>query len=220
MKAKIVNLQQEHKNELSKNEVTWKKKFRAKECEKRELEEKYLELKNFSAASPCKACPRCEIKNQNGRQTDLEKMWDKSKSHSGVSSFTPHIPLMSMGQGPTSLPIELVNNAHKEVRRLQELRRYIQEECDHLLLKKDRLKEEVGHKYSYPCPLEESSRSLDAYLCLGKQNHRDVKTAHSLWNMAAHRSNIEQSLDLSSADQPYKVVDKILFFRSFLNISL
>ena len=205
---------------MSKNEVTWNKKFKAREYENRELEEKYLEMKNTLAANPCKACPRCEIKNQNGRPTDLEKMWNKSKSHSGVSSFTPHIPLMSMGQGPASLPIELVNNAQKEVRRLQELRRYIQEECDHLLLKKDRLKEEVGHKYSYPCTLEESSRSLDAYLCLAKQSHRDVKTTHSLWNMTAHESIIEQSLDLSSADQPYKVVDKILFPKSFLNISL
>ena len=31
----------------------------------------------------------------------------------------------------------------QEVRRLQELRRYIQEECDQLLLRKERLKEEV-----------------------------------------------------------------------------
>ena len=39
----------------------------------------------------------------------------------------------------------------REVRRLQELRRIIQEECDHLLLKKERLKEEVGQSLSLWC---------------------------------------------------------------------
>ena len=46
-------------------------------------------------------------------------------------------------QGPQSLPSELLSEAGREVRRLQELRRYIQEECDQLLLRKERLKEEV-----------------------------------------------------------------------------
>ena len=56
-------------------------------------------------------------------------------------SFSPHSAVLS--QGPQSLPSELVSEAHREVRRLQELRRYIQEECDQLLLRKERLKEEV-----------------------------------------------------------------------------
>ena len=56
-------------------------------------------------------------------------------------SFSPHSVVVS--QGPQSLPSELVSEAHREVRRLQELRRYIQEECDQLLLRKERLKEEV-----------------------------------------------------------------------------
>ena len=56
-------------------------------------------------------------------------------------SFSPHSVVLS--QGPQSLPSELVSEAHREVRRLQELRRYIQEECDQLLLRKERLKEEV-----------------------------------------------------------------------------
>ena len=47
-------------------------------------------------------------------------------------------------QGPSSLPSDLVTSAQREVKRLQELRRIIQEECDALLLKKERLKEEVG----------------------------------------------------------------------------
>merc|ERR1712183_994756 len=56
-------------------------------------------------------------------------------------SFSPHSVVVS--QGPQSLPSELVSEAHREVRRLQELRRYIQEECDQLLLRKERLKEEM-----------------------------------------------------------------------------
>ncbi len=42
------------------------------------------------------------------------------------------------------MPSDLVTSAQREVKRLQELRRIIQEECDALLLKKERLKEEVG----------------------------------------------------------------------------
>ena len=82
-------------------------------------------------------------------QTDSEKLWERSQSHknfgvasSDISMFQPHNPQMN-SRGPQSLPSELVSEAHKEVRRLQELRRYIQEECDHLLLRKERLKEEV-----------------------------------------------------------------------------
>ena len=82
-------------------------------------------------------------------QTDSEKLWERTQSQkhfgvvsSDISMFQPHNPPMT-SQGPQSLPSELVSEAHKEVRRLQELRRYIQEECDHLLLRKERLKEEV-----------------------------------------------------------------------------
>ena len=82
-------------------------------------------------------------------QTDSEKLWERTQSQknfgivsSDISMFQPHNPPMT-SQGPQSLPSDLVSEAHKEVRRLQELRRYIQEECDHLLLRKERLKEEV-----------------------------------------------------------------------------
>ena len=110
------------------------------EKEKTELEKKYSTLeRKLNLSKPCKTCSERENFYQNGGQTDLEKMWQKSNSQAGMSTFTPNIPFMEGAQGPLSLPIELVNNAQKEVRRLQELRRYIQEECDHLLLKKDRL---------------------------------------------------------------------------------
>ena len=92
-------------------------------------------------------------------QTDSEKLWERTlcqKNFGVVSSessmFKPHSPQIT-SQGPQSLPSELVSEAHKEVRRLQELRRYIQEECDHLLLRKERLKEEVvwhaGNNYFF-----------------------------------------------------------------------
>ena len=44
----------------------------------------------------------------------------------------------------TELPLATIFTCCSEVRRLQELRRIIQEECDGLLLRKERLKEEVG----------------------------------------------------------------------------
>lgn len=88
------------------------------------------------------------------RYTDIETMWKRTiekdnpktprtTSVNGLFQFSPLVP-SSPRNGPSSLPIELVNNAHREVKRLQELRRIIQEECDHLLLRKERLKEEVG----------------------------------------------------------------------------
>ena len=77
----------------------------------------------------------------------LRQVEDRAETRSagvwaGTSqSFSPHSVLVS--QGPQSLPSEIVSEAQREVRRLQELRRYIQEECDQLLLRKERLKEEV-----------------------------------------------------------------------------
>ena len=86
-------------------------------------------------------------------QTDSEKIWERAWNH---RAYNPHIS-NSTTQGPQSLPLELISEAQREVRRLQELRRYIQEECDHLLLRKERLKEEVvwhaGFSYSYHGPL-------------------------------------------------------------------
>ena len=66
-----------------------------------------------------------------------ENIWRRSSP----AEFSAHSP--SQVHGPQSLPAELVGEAQREVRRLQELRRYIQEECDQLLLRKERLKEEV-----------------------------------------------------------------------------
>ena len=104
-----------------------------------------------------------------------------------------------------SLPTELVSDAQKEVWRLQELRRYIQEECDQLLLKKDRLKEKVGDN---PWHVEQSSRSLDAYLCLGEGILRDFPVTQSVWDMADNN----ETLPHFSSDEAYKVVDIIWFF--------
>jgi len=83
---------------------------------------------------------------------EQEVTLDENRSSSQQSkypSFTPHTPVINHHQqGPSSLPTELVNTAQREVRRLQELRRIIQEECDSLLLRKERLKEEVGQSFS------------------------------------------------------------------------
>ena len=196
------------------------------ESEKNELEKSLTELQlKQKSSNTCDIC--CERGNisQNGRQTDAEKMSQKSMlgdtnprtmSQSGLSTFAPHIPLSPRhgGQGPTSLPLELVNNAHREVRRLQELRRYIQEECDQLLLKKDRLKEEVVHQSVNNWHAEQSSRSLDAYFRFGERVHRDGQPTDSLFDMATHDSlcmKVADHFHLSSTDQSYKVVDIIIF---------
>merc|ERR1712045_578485 len=73
-------------------------------------------------------------------QTDSEKLWERTQVQrlSNEVFKAPH-----QAAGPQSLPLEIVSEAHKEVRRLQELRRYIQEECDQLLLRKEKLKEEM-----------------------------------------------------------------------------
>ena len=80
--------------------------------------------------------------------------------------------VVSPRQGPASLPAELVNSAQREVpsyilfslhchsaqvRRLQELRRYIQEECDQLLLRKERLREEVSSSLHHPHATKQST---------------------------------------------------------------
>ena len=128
-------------------EVLCSQKIKALDCQKREFKEESADLNlELSYKAMCKVCAKSENFYETGRQTDMEKMWQKSKSGLGTSTFVPHMELPHIEQGPTSLPVELVSNAQKEVKRLQELRRYIQEECDQLLLKKDRLKEEVGEK--------------------------------------------------------------------------
>ena len=197
------------------------------ESDKSDLEKRYtkLELIVNSATTCGDSCKRRD-NSAHGRQTDTEKMWRKTMlgdpnprtmSQSGLSTFTPHIPLSPRQGGPSSLPVELVNNAHREVRRLQELRRYIQEECDHLLLKKERLKEEVGQHYDHLWHAEQSSMSLDTYLQSGERVHKDVQATHSLCDMApyvaTHKTyglKVEDSLHLSSIEQAYKVLDTII----------
>jgi hypothetical protein len=58
----------------------------------------------------------------------------------------------------------------REVRRLQELRRIIQEECDSLLLRKERLKEEVG--LVGPWSLRDQQHPLP--VAYSQQDHMDV----------------------------------------------
>ena len=84
------------------------------------------------------------------KAADCTGVWAASSQ-----SFSPHSALVS--QGPQSLPSEMVSEAQREVRRLQQLRRYIQEECDQLLLRKERLKEEVVWQHNYA--------SLDGHFC-------------------------------------------------------
>ena len=85
------------------------------------------------------------------RSEDCPGVWASTSQ-----SFSPH--RVQLSQGPQSLPSEMVSEAHREVRRLQELRRYIQEECDQLLLRKERLKEEVVWH------AEQNYASLDGHL--------------------------------------------------------
>ena len=59
---------------------------------------------------------------------------DNSKSYQCSSSTL----------GPSSLPTDSVMNDQIEVRKLEELRRYIQEDCDQLVLRKERLENEIA----------------------------------------------------------------------------
>ena len=114
------------------------------------------------------------------------------------------------------MPTELIKDAQKKVRRLQELRRYIQEECDHLLLKKDRLKDEVGHQSVNILQNERSSRSLDAYIHIGDSLASDDQATHSLCDVASHGSKAEDCI--ATSGKPYKVVDyylKHLYYKVF-----
>jgi len=179
LRLDLDNQEKSFKKQISDLEVIWNKKLKDMEQENNEIKEKYSVLKlKLENTHSYKICSEREKKPENRGQTDLEKLWQKSKSNTGFPSFIPHTP---PEERPMSLPTELVSDARKEVRRLQELRHYIQEECDQLLLKKDRLKEKVGDN---PWHVEQSSRSLDAYLCLGEGIHRDFPVTQSVWNMA------------------------------------
>ena len=201
LRLNLDNQEKNFKKQISDLEVIWSKKLQDMEQENSEIKGKYsVHQLRLESTMPCKVC------SENGRQTDLEKLWQKSKSKTGISNFKPHMPPMEAGKEPMSLPTELVSNAQKEVRRLQELRRYIQEECDQLLLKKDRLKEEVGDNLWH---VEQSSRSLDAYLFLGEGILRDFPVSRSVWDMAPHK----KPSPCLTPDCAYKVVDRITFFR-------
>ena len=98
--------------------------------------------------------------SEHSTETEAVKAADCAGVWAATSqSFSPHSALVS--QGPQSLPSEMVSEAHREVRRLQQLRRYIQEECDQLLLRKERLKEEVVWQLWHA---EHNYASLDGHL--------------------------------------------------------
>jgi hypothetical protein len=196
-------------------EVLWNQRVKTLESKKIELEKRNseLELKLASTCPSDRGYARGKIPPI-GRQTDMEKIWQKSmpkeprhRSQAGLSTFTPHIPLAhrTVFQGPASLPTELIKDAQKEVRRLQELRRYIQEECDHLMLRKDRLKDKVGHKSVNIWQIERNSRSLDAYLYSGDNLASDGQATHSLCDVATRGAKVEDRIVHSG--KPYKVVE-------------
>ena len=113
--------------------------------------------------------------SQTESQTDSDKLWERATSYKDIVKQQTS---KSSSKGPQSLPTVLVSEAHKEVRRLQELRRYIQEECDHLILRKERLKEEVvwhaGNSYSYHEPLTSDSSFVNIY-----PNHEKTDVWHT-----------------------------------------
>ena len=115
--------------------------------------------------------------SQTQSQTDSDKLWERATSYKDIVN---HQTSNTASKGPQSLPTELVSEAHREVRRLQELRRYIQEECDHLLLRKERLKEEVvwhagnSYNYSYHGPLSSDRSYVNIY-----PNHEKTDVWHT-----------------------------------------
>ena len=110
-------------------------------------------------------------------QTDSEKLWERTQVQR-LSSEVFSAPHQAPAAGPQSLPSEIVSEAHKEVRRLQELRRYIQEECDQLLLRKEKLKEEVVWH------AEQNYASLDGHLLSNSESREQHSSIRTVGRMA------------------------------------
>ena len=58
----------------------------------------------------------------------------------------------------------LEKDARQEAQRLEELKNYIQEECDQLLQRRDRLQQELGCQSGYSWGYGQSSTSMDTFL--------------------------------------------------------
>jgi len=113
-----------------------------------------------------------------------------------------------------SVQDELDKNARQEVRRLQELRNYIQEECDSLLLRRDKLQEEVGCHSGYRWGHGQASTSCDTFLLPNRNlqqcqpfDSQDECCPRKSAFLVSKRKNISfPSEDLSSVAQAYKAV--------------
>jgi len=149
----ILNLKNElkeketiHKNDVLKMNTIYEIKIKEKETEAQLYKNKLADLQMSINQS------------QTESQTDSDKLWERAKSYKDI---TNHQTSNSASTGPQSLPCELVSEAHREVRRLQQLRRHIQEECDHLLLRKISLEEAERRKDCVTETLECKTRSSD-----------------------------------------------------------
>ena len=94
------------------------------------------------------------------KRKNLESSWQRvveSDLNLKTSSAIEKDNLKSSALGPSSLPPDSVLNDQIEVRKLEELRRYTQEDCDQLLLKKERLKNEISR-----LPFKKHSLSFSA----------------------------------------------------------
>lgn len=83
------------------------------------------------------------------RQEEMERLIfhdEKNEESVGRKRFGLKSPPSSPNDS-SSLPIELVYKNHSLVRKLKDLRRIIQEECDSLLLDKEQFKDEDPHKH-------------------------------------------------------------------------
>ena len=90
------------------------------------------------------------------------------------------------------------------MRRLQELRRYIQEECDQLLLRKERLREEVAGVHGVTEVWSTGGIGGEEVRSTGREEVRSVATQAPASLLAA---TLGPSLALSSLAQAYKVVE-------------
>ena len=131
MKKELETKERDHQEELKKLESSMKDKLYKAECQMVLQEDEIRKLEQHLRETDKKTS-----------QTDSEKLWERTQTGSTGANMML-ASSVGCGQGPQSLPSDMVSEAQREVRRLQELRRYIQEECDQLLLRKERLKEEV-----------------------------------------------------------------------------
>jgi len=106
----------------------------------------YSHLQGTNRSELCHKCT--DFASLSNKRRHLELSWIKvvNLDTNEKLAFPPDQNLLTCSEryGPSSLPPDTETAYQQEVRRLQDLRRYIQADCDQLLLRKEKLQTEVS----------------------------------------------------------------------------